>query len=403
MSSLNFEKLTSSRSIVGPALGGALARPVINYPSVFSPGGLLEKFPYLLANLVCCAVVVFSVAFGWLFLEETHPEKKHNRDRGVELGSKLAALFGGQKGEVRITYEKVDHHEFSDCETDTSTLIDESGEALPGYRSMESSPTISPPSPPDIPDLISLDESAAIHNNSEKPVPQRAFTRQVCLNILAYGILAYHTITFDQLFPVVLAEDSNPVSMSTADILHFTGGFNLPTSTIGLILTIQGLYSMLSTCFLFPFFAKRLGTLNLFRLLAFSYPCLYAAAPYIVLLPESLRIVALAPLLVWKCSWSTMSYPAAAILLANSVSDKRVLGVVNGAAASSASLMRAVGPMVAGALHKQGLDMGISGVPWWFAGAVAMCGAVTSGFLSDESNRGDLQDNDKLEDEEAAD
>lgn len=79
-------------SIIGPAVGGALADPIRQYPKIFKPGGFLEEYPYALPNLFASAVLIVGVGVGILFLEETHPELKHQRDYGRELGKKLVTL-----------------------------------------------------------------------------------------------------------------------------------------------------------------------------------------------------------------------------------------------------------------------------------------------------------------------
>jgi hypothetical protein len=40
----------------------------------------------LLPNLFCTAVVLFGLAVGILFLEETHEDRKYDRDCGREAG-----------------------------------------------------------------------------------------------------------------------------------------------------------------------------------------------------------------------------------------------------------------------------------------------------------------------------
>lgn len=173
------------RSILGPSLGGALAQPCVSYPSLFRRGTIFESFPYLLPNLVCACVVVFGVLVGFLFLEETHPAKRHERDAGIELGRRVAAFFhGGADSATAGRYEKL-----ADLPSETASLIDEH-EPLPGYRSTEGSPQISLPAPPtDVVDVLRLDD-ADFKADPEKPAPTRAFTRQVVINILGYGILA---------------------------------------------------------------------------------------------------------------------------------------------------------------------------------------------------------------------
>lgn len=56
-------------SVFGPAFGGFFARPAEQYPDVFGDNELLKKFPFLLPNLVACAVFFVSLMAGLLFLE----------------------------------------------------------------------------------------------------------------------------------------------------------------------------------------------------------------------------------------------------------------------------------------------------------------------------------------------
>eukprot|EP01039_Chlorochromonas_danica_P020672 gene20672-25289_t len=39
--------------IVGPAIGGLLSRPAIQYPGIFTEDGLWGRYPYLLPSLTC--------------------------------------------------------------------------------------------------------------------------------------------------------------------------------------------------------------------------------------------------------------------------------------------------------------------------------------------------------------
>lgn len=128
---------------------------------------------------------------------------------------------------------------------------------------------------------------------------------------------------------------------------------------------------------------RRLGPLRLFRLIAFSYFALYLVTPYVVLLPESLRMPAIYFLVIWKCTFSTMAYPSNAILLANSAPSKQVLGTINGVAASTASLCRALGPTLSGFLYAMGLQSGYSGLAWWFSGLVTIAGAYLSSQITE--------------------
>ena len=57
--------------IVGPAIGGLLARPAIQYPDVFDQDGLWGRYPYLLPSLVCAIIAMFTGIGIALFMPET--------------------------------------------------------------------------------------------------------------------------------------------------------------------------------------------------------------------------------------------------------------------------------------------------------------------------------------------
>jgi hypothetical protein len=200
------------------------------------------------------------------------------------------------------------------------------------------------------------------------------------------------------LLPVFLStpeKDNEPYSLP----FQFVGGFGLTTKEIGIILTVQGFYSMLATSVFFPIVVRRLGPLRLFRLLALSYPLLYFLPPYLVLLPGPAQIYGICAIIIWKCTFSNFAYPANAMLVRNSAPSFLLLGTINGVAASTASFCRALGPTVSGYLYTVGLNQGYSGLPWWCTALVTIIGAILSLRMTEKGERMDEKD----EDEEACD
>lgn len=154
------------------------------------------------------------------------------------------------------------------------------------------------------------------------------------------------------------------------------GGFALSTKRIGFILSVQGLLQMVAQLFFFPWVTAKLGSLRTFRLVVLAYPFLYFLIPYLVLLPPGLRMAGIYAVLVWKVTAQSLAFPSMIIMIANAAPSKRVLGTLNGAAASSASLCRAIGPTVSGIIQAAGLRAGYVGLPWWASSAVAVAGGV---------------------------
>lgn len=185
-------------------------------------------------------------------------------------------------------------------------------------------------------------------------------------------------MTYDQLLPLWLSTDKPENGNHFDSPIKFVGGFGYDTSLVGVVVAVQGFYSILINAFVFPRFHKMLGELRLFQLITASYFLLYLVTPYLVLLPENLRLPGIYLIMIWKCTFSQMAYPANAILLTNSAPSLLSLGTINGVAASTASLCRAFGPTISGFLYTLGLQTGYSGLAWWCSGAVTLIGAVVA-------------------------
>ena len=321
---------------------------------------------------------------GILFLEETHSEHKFRHDYGHRTGQwivqQVKATWNRSMFGPRPVPQPASSAEAQLLEV-KSPLI----EGPPEYRTNESSPRSSrAPSPAKKPQA--------------KPAAKKAFTKQVILTIVSYGILAYHTMSFDQLMPVFLS--STPSDQPAQLPFKFTGGFSMSTRTVGLMLSFAGIYTMLAQLFLFPYIVDKFGALKTFRFTIITWPLLYFIVPYLSFLPNHLRIPGAFMCLLWRTTNQTLSYPSNAIILTNAAPSMLVLGLINGVAASCASLSRAFGPTIAGMIHSWALERGYVGISWWVSGLICIIGAVESLFLREVKGRMDIDPED--DDEEAA-
>jgi MFS family permease len=163
-------------SIIGPAMGGALAMPCESYPWLFPKGTLFDTYPFLLPNLVCVVVLIFGIANGILFLEETHVDKKTRRDPGLELGDLLLEKLCGTR-RTRNVYDKLAQHGSSECDSLTTE------DPPPGYRSTEGSPRLTSTLP------LATDLENGLSEKAQRSC-LIAFNKQVVLIIIGYAILA---------------------------------------------------------------------------------------------------------------------------------------------------------------------------------------------------------------------
>lgn len=154
-------------------------------------------------------------------------------------------------------------------------------------------------------------------------------------------------------------------------------------------MALQGLYSMAAQVLLFPFAVRKFGSLKTFRFVLMVWPLLYLLVPYLVLLPERFQLVGIYACLLWRVTAQVLAFPSHAILLTNSAPSMLVLGVINGVAASTASLMRAFGPTVSGIVYTAGLNVGYTGLAFWVSGLVSVLGAVESLWVGQEGGRMD--------------
>ncbi|KAL9061000.1 MAG: hypothetical protein Q9206_000758 [Seirophora lacunosa] len=167
-----------------PLIGGALAEPCINYPSLFARGTLFDRYPFLLPNVVCAVILVLGILVGILFLEETHQEKKYRRDIGLEIGRRLLGFFD-RRGRADLSVKCID----ANLEESRSLLEDE---PPPGYRTTEGSPrypssrSLSPAAPP----YSRSDARITLARKGPTMGLQKAFTRPVIVHIVGFGILA---------------------------------------------------------------------------------------------------------------------------------------------------------------------------------------------------------------------
>lgn len=168
------------RSIVGPMIGGALARPCVSYPDIFPRGTIWDRYPYLLPNLFSAFTVLVGVVVGIFFLDETHLLKKHRRDRGREIGdfitSKLPSLSVFSCSTRSPEKERLLGE---GCRTGADASDEE---YLPEYRSEGSSPQLAAQPDPEL--------AGAVPPEADEPSRQRIFTKPVIMNIISYGILA---------------------------------------------------------------------------------------------------------------------------------------------------------------------------------------------------------------------
>ncbi|KAL1885845.1 hypothetical protein Plec18167_001341 [Paecilomyces lecythidis] len=345
-------------TIIGPAIGGLLAKPAEGFPSVFSPQGLFGRFPFLLPNLICSGLLLLSIIGGFLFLQETHPDMQpwstcEDHDKST-AETPLLPPYGATanasadlRAESYGTFNQVDMHE------DEQWKVREDG-------------TMTPTSP-----------SPKI----------KVFSGRVAMLVVALGIFTYHSMTFDHLLPIFL-QDENPLNVSaiSRSFLSIPGGVGLSTRTVGLIMSVDGVIALIIQSLIFPPLAERLGVWRLFVVVTVLHPIAYFIVPFLVFLPQNLLFPGIYTCLVIRNILSIIAYPLLLILIKQASPSPSVLGRINGLAASAGAACRMIAPPIAGFLYSAGTEIGLTAIAWWGSSVVALIGAFQLWFIDQKKH-----------------
>jgi len=320
-----------------------------------------EKYPFALPNIVAGLFFLIGIPIGVLFLDETLEHQKTRKDPGRELGKKLVGYCRGERHHLK--------------DTDTTPLL------------------VDPPSA-DGPVAAEVQLKSA-----QGPPPLRgAFTKQSTMNIVYYMLLALHSITFDQLLPQFLAypiQDSSDWRLP----FKFSGGLGLQPPEIGTIFSIFGFAGIFLQFFLFPPVATRFGSLKCLYTVSFFFPVIYFSLPFVLLMPDSIRMYAIYFLLFSKCMGVTFAMPCSTILLTNSAPSLRLLGTLNGIAVAMSGIGRATGPAIGGVVFSAGQRSGYLILPWALIGAISLIAAFQCLLITGKGGIGEQDESDRVDDE----
>ena len=210
-----------------------------------------------------------------------------------------------------------------------------------------------------------------------------------------------HSVSFDQLLPVLLDYPHiHTIDSSHTHLpLKFSGGFNLPSSRIGALFTVYGVFGMIIQFAIFPPMVRKLGVLNCYKGIALTFPLVYLAIPYVSLLrTDTQRQGVLMILMLVKGFCAIFAFPCSTILLTNSAASLKVLGTLNGVATSISACGRAAGPALVGVMFSLGVDIGYMILPWWTLAFIAVVGAIPAWWLVEMDGFGGPADDDDLSD-----
>lgn len=181
---------------------------------------------------------------------------------------------------------------------------------------------------------------------------------------------------YDHLLPIFLQDKRRQEIniLAQSGLFHVEGGLGLETQTVGLIMSVNGMIALFIQAVIFPVVADSLGCFRTFMMVTLLHPVAYFIVPYLVLLPSNLLFVGIYFCLTVRQFLSILDYPVLLIMLKQASPAPRYLGKINGLAASVGAACRMIAPPIAGLLYSKGRKIEFTGLAWYGAGFVAICG-----------------------------
>ncbi|KAH7145769.1 major facilitator superfamily domain-containing protein [Dactylonectria estremocensis] len=331
-------------TIIGPSIGGMFANPHETWPRAFPAGSLFARFPYLLPNLICAAMLLLSIVLGLFLLEETHPRLRSQKTQLVVCNpTEETPLIPSGLSQSPLT---------ADSQADTYGAMD-------GFE-----------------EIWDVSE-----NEKDAPsLPPTIWNKRVVGFIVSLCIFTYHSMSYDHLLPIFFEDDR--VATFQADNAHLPfplyspGGLGLSLRNVGMIMAVDGGIALIVQGIIFPWAANKLGTYRLFLAIAVMHPIAYIIMPVLLLVPQSLIYPAIYLCLTVRNLVTIILYPLLMILIKEATPYPSALGKVNGLAASAAAACRMISPPVAGFLYTVGTKTECSALSWYGSAAIAAIGAV---------------------------
>jgi hypothetical protein len=152
-------------------------------------------------------------------------------------------------------------------------------------------------------------------------LPDRAFTTQVILQILAVSLLAFHKVASDSLMSTFLASgpvagDTSVGELATRGVLfpHVRTGFGYSARDIGLVFFMEAFFRMLIQPAAIPWFISKLGARRAFRCVLLVYPATYILTPFIPQVPPPHKVNLLFLDMGIKMALSSVGYICSVVL-----------------------------------------------------------------------------------------
>ena len=323
-------------ALVAPTLGGLLAKPAEQYPSLFGNFQLFVTYPYLLPCLVSSLVSLFGFIVGFIYFEETlNRQSPMDDDDDILIASPEHS---------RASFRSVDN---------IVPIGSTDGPSSPGDSVKEKKALV-------VHDIIPSYESTAVSNMTED---QRPLLGAEPTNTRGRSYRG----PFTTILNIVCQEVY--VLWCQTDVAH--GGLGWSTTEVGITMAIGGVILLLFQIFIYPLAVKQFGHWKLYSLsMLFHVPMLFVT----VFMGVASQAAAdkwgekAGPILLWtlmclhhlwRAAVTNFAFTSIMLMINNSVSVDR-LAVVNGIGQMCAAGSRAMGPALGGLMWQFSIKSGLS-------------------------------------------
>lgn len=301
--------------VVGPALGGSLARSAELYPGTILDNPMTRQFPYLLPNALTGMFGLISLVLVQQYLPETLPPQKVI-STPVHTGASASNL---EEGKSSNKY---------------NSSIQEDGKQ------------------PDNPFM------AIVNNASE--LMKDTKVRRACA---AYFSLSLSAIIYDECLPLW--------ALSSSD----KGGLGMTSAMIGNVTSLTGIPMLAFTFILFPLLNEKFGEAACYRYCQLISN-MFALLTVVVAASGGLTGNSTIPVLVFVASgeksFACVAFTANFLLINESVPAER-RGSVNGFAMTIGGIAKTIGPMMGATLYAWSINNGIRSPPFNFVFVFICC------------------------------
>ena len=260
-------------TILGPCIGGYFATPCHNFPGFFADGGLFCRFPYLLPNLICAALMALSIVAAFCCLVETHPEKRPWNQQDEHAPQPYLGRF--RRESTVMTTQSTDQLPAVNLRDESyGTFNDVVEDAIEEEW------------------VVSLDGTCKA-SRVEDGGRQEVFTKRVIQLIAGLGIFTFHAMTFENLLPIffqykrVSRQNMRMASVTPEAIGSFAGGLGLSVKDVGVIMAFNGLVALFIQACVFPVATALLGVWKTFLVATTLFPLAYIVMPFLVFVPPA--------------------------------------------------------------------------------------------------------------------